>query len=95
MKILNLILVSAVLLLLFNTTYAIKKDPADVEAVKQVIQNYVKGTDSRNIDAIEQTLYTSGNYYSYNTFTKKISQMTNEQFIDKVKKERPADGKEN
>ena len=86
MKIVNLIL-GFTMLLLLSTTYAISNNnPADVDAVKQVIQDYVKGTDSRNVDALQKILYPSGNYFSYSTITNKASEMTNDQFLDRVKK---------
>ncbi len=86
MKILNLIL-GLMMLTLISTAYAVSQNnPADVEAVKQVIQDYVKGTDARNVDALEKILYPSGNYFSYNTITNKSSEMTNDQFLEKVKK---------
>lgn len=86
MKVLSLI-VGLSMLLLIPSTYAKKSNnPADVEAVKQVIQDYVKGTDSQNVDMLEKILYPSGNYFSFNTVTNKVSQMTNDEYLDRVKK---------
>ena len=86
MKVLNLIL-GLTMLLLLPATYAMKlNNPADVEAVKQVIQDYVKGTDSQNVDLLEKVLYPAGNYYSFNAITNKVSQMTNNEYLDRVKK---------
>ena len=86
MKVLSLIL-GLTMLLLIPATYAMKpNNPADVEAVKQVIQDYVKGTDSQNVDMLEKILYPSGNVFSYNAITNKVSQMTNNEYLDRVKK---------
>ncbi len=85
MKIVNLIL--GLTMLTIFSTYAMKQNnPADVEAVKQVIQDYIQGTDTRNVDALENILYPTGNYFNYNSVTNKVSQMTNDQFLEKVKK---------
>ena len=85
MKIVNLIL--GLTMLTIFSTYAMKQNnPADVEAVKQVIQDYIQGTDTRNVDALENILYPTGNYFNYNSVTNKVSQMTNDQFVEKVKK---------
>jgi Putative lumazine-binding len=85
MKVVNLTL--GLMMLLLPLTYAMKvNNPADEEAVKQVIQEYVKGTDNRNIDMLEKVLYPTGNYFSYNTITNKVSQMSNDQYLEKVKK---------
>jgi hypothetical protein len=86
MKIVNIIL-GLMTVLLLSTAYAVSQNnPADVDAVKQVIQDYVKGTDSRNVDALQKILYPTGNYFSYNAITNKASEMTNDQFLDRVKK---------
>ena len=86
MKVVSLIL-GLTMFLLLPAAYAMKpNNPADVEAVKQVIQDYVKGTDSQNADLLEKILYPEGNYFNYNAITNKTSQMTNDQFLDKVKK---------
>ena len=86
MKIVNLIL-GLTMFLLLPAAYAMKpNNPADVEAVKQVIQDYVKGTDSRNVDMLEKVLYPAGNYFSFNAITNKSLQMTNDQFLERVKK---------
>ena len=86
MKVLSLIL-GLTMLLLIPATYAMKpNNPADVEAVKQVIQDYVKGTDSQNVDMLEKILYPSGNVFSYNAITNKVSQMTNDQYLERIKK---------
>ncbi len=86
MKVLSLIL-GLTMLLILPATYAMKpNNPADVEAVKQVIEDYVKGTDSQDADMLEKILYPNGNYFSYNAITNKVSQMTNDQFLERVKK---------
>ena len=86
MKVLSLIL-SLTMLLLLPVAYAMEpNNPADVEAVKQVIQDYVKGTDSQNVNMLEKILYPQGNFFSYNAITNKASQMTNDQFLERVKK---------
>jgi hypothetical protein len=86
MKVFNLIL-GLTMLLLLPAAYAMKpNNPADVEAVKQVIEDYVKGTDSQNTDLLEKILYPDGNYFNYNAITNKASQMTNDQFLERVKK---------
>jgi hypothetical protein len=86
MKVLNLIL-GLTMLLMLPAAYAMNpNNPADVEAVKQVIQDYVKGTDSQNAVLLEKILYPEGNYFNYNAVTNKVSQMTNDQFLEKVKK---------
>jgi len=72
--------------LMLPVAYAMNpNNPADVEAVKQVIEDYVKGTDSQNADLLEKILYPEGNYFNYNAITNKVSQMTNDQFLEKVK----------
>ena len=86
MKILNLVLGLLTVLLLSTAYAASQNNPADVDAVKQVIQDYVKGTDSRNVDALQKILYPTGNYFSYNTITNKASEMSNDQFLESVKK---------
>ena len=86
MKILNLIL-GLTMVALFSTAYAINQNnPAETDAVKQVIQDYVKGTDARNVDELQKILYPEGNYFSYNAITNKASQMSNDQFLEKVKR---------
>ncbi len=85
MKIVKLIL--GLTMLTIFSTYAMKQNnPADVEAVKQVIQDYIQGTDTRNVDALENILYPTGNYFNFNSVTNKVSEMTNDQFLEKVKK---------
>ena len=86
MKVLSLIL-GLTMLLLLPVAYAIEpNNPADIEAVKLVIQDYVKATDSQNVGMLEKILYPEGNYFSFNSITNKVSQMTNDQFLERVKK---------
>jgi Putative lumazine-binding len=85
MKVMNL-LVTAIVLLFVSTSFALRaNNPADEDAVKQVIQDYIKGTDAQNADALEKILYPEGNYYNYNTLTNKASETTNDKFLEKVK----------
>lgn len=85
MKVLSIIL-GLTMFLILPVAYAMNpNNPADVEAVKQVIEDYVKGTDSQNADLLEKILYPEGNYFNYNAITNKVSQMTNDQFLEKVK----------
>jgi len=85
MKVLSIIL-GLTMFLMLPVAYAMNpNNPADVEAVKQVIEDYVKGTDSQNADLLEKILYPEGNYFNYNAITNKVSQMTNDQFLEKVK----------
>ncbi|MEJ2614772.1 MAG: nuclear transport factor 2 family protein [Ignavibacteriaceae bacterium] len=86
MKVLSIIL-GFTMLLLLPAAYAMNpNNPADEEAVKQVIEDYVKGTDNQNAELLEKILYPEGNYFNYNAITNKVSQMTNDQFLEKVKK---------
>jgi Putative lumazine-binding len=84
MKVASL-LIAAIMLLFVSTSFGRANNPADEDAVKQVIQDYIKGTDSQNADVLEKILYPDGNYYNYNTFTNKASEMTNDQFLSKVR----------
>jgi hypothetical protein len=81
------LLLAFMVLLVFSSAFAKpSSNPADVEAVKQVIHDYVKGTDTRDVGTLEKLLYPSGNFYNYNKLTDKTSEMTNDQFLDQVKK---------
>jgi hypothetical protein len=72
-------------LFLFSSAFGLINS-GDDEAVKQVIGNYSKGIDSRNADVLQDAIYPSAHFLSFNKLTNKITETTNEQLIDLVKK---------
>ena len=60
----------------------------DDEAVKAVIENFSKGVDSRNVETLEEVVYQGAHFLNFNKVTNKITEMTNEELIELVKKGR-------
>jgi len=60
----------------------------DDEAVKAVIENFSKGVDSRNVETLEEVVYPGAHFLNFNKVTNKITEMTNEELIELVKKGR-------
>lgn len=81
------ILVAVFSFFLISSLFA-ASNPQDVEAIKEVIKSYVTSVDMRNADNLEKVLYSEGNYVNYNKISNQTLQMSNDEFIDMVKKGR-------
>lgn len=62
--------------------------PEDETAIKQTIENYVKGTDSRNVNMLEDAFFKDAQFVGYNKINNSLVNSTNDEYIDLVKKGR-------
>lgn len=86
MKTSRIILASFFLVLIsFTAAAQAETNPADVEAVKQTIETYVKSTDTRNADQLEKVLYSNCSFITFNEITHKTSEVADGAFLDLVK----------
>jgi hypothetical protein len=60
----------------------------DDEAVKEVIENFSQGVDGRNVETLQEVVYPGAHFLNFNKVTNKITEMTNEELIELVKKGR-------
>ena len=66
-------------------TFVYAGSPADDSAVKQAITNYLSGIDNRNMEAVEQTLYTDATVVTVNTISNKTSSLSADEFVSQLK----------
>ncbi|HEX3073811.1 MAG TPA: nuclear transport factor 2 family protein [Ignavibacteriales bacterium] len=86
MKSFNLVAI----LLVFTISVFAKSpvSPEDETAIKQTIENFVKGTDSRNVSMLEKVFYEDASFVGVNKINKSFVNSNNDEYIDLVKKGR-------
>ncbi len=62
--------------------------PEDETAIKQTIEDYVKGTDSRNVSMLEKVFFKDAQFVGVNKINNSLVNSTEEEYIDLVKKGR-------
>jgi hypothetical protein len=83
MKILSLF---SILFALVAFTFTFAGSPVDDSAVKQTITNYLSGIDSRNTEAVEQSLYSDATVLTVNTISDKTSRLSAGDIVSQLKK---------
>ena len=72
---------------LFSSAYAKSLViTSDDEAVRQVIENYSKGIDSRDTGILENVIYPNAHFLNYNKVTNQISETSNEELLALIRK---------
>ena len=80
-----LAVVLSILLLSSVYTGALARS-GDDESVKVAITDYSKSIDSRNTETLQKVIYPGAHFLNFNKITNKITDMTNEELIDLIKK---------
>ena len=85
MKSAKILLTSMMLLLMTFASFAANNNPSnDEQAVKQSIETFVKGVDSRNVDAIKNVISSDASFVTVNTLTKKNEEFSHDGLVDQV-----------
>lgn len=79
-------LVLALSVILFSTTLLAGNNPADNNAVKQVVNQYAECLSSKDTGALEDLLYTGAKFVCYNSMRNVIDEYNADEFIEGVKK---------
>lgn len=85
MKNVKIILTSLMLLLMTFASFAANNSGNDEQAVKQSIETFVKGVDTRNVDAIKNVISSDASFVTVNTLTKKNEEYSHDALVDMVK----------
>jgi hypothetical protein len=87
MKLLRISAVVVFSLFMFSSVYAFSfTNPSDDESVKVVIEDYSKGIDNRNTEALEKVIYPGAHFLNFNKVTNKITEISNDELIELIKK---------
>jgi hypothetical protein len=70
-------------------------EPAQKDEIEKTINNYVSGTDTRDVNSIEKALYPEATIVTVNKITNKTMTQTTDQFVEQVKSGRAGGWKRN
>lgn len=88
MKLVKTIALVLVLFVFNGIASAASNSPAEENAIKQAVTDYVQSIDTRNTDEFSKVVSDEASFVGYNSFTKKVTYLDASKVVDNLKTNR-------
>ena len=88
MKLVKTIALVLVLFVFNGIASAASNSPAEENAIKQAVTDYVQSIDTRNTDEFSKVVSDEASFVGYNSFTKKVTYLDASKMVDNLKTNR-------